>query len=219
MINLAVQGAMALASAYNERKQRKREEAKNAYDSTFETDRDARIKQAQGRIDSVFDSPKRTGQVQQYGQSVRQLLAQNLGRQQKDVARNTKFGLARQGLIGSSVQNDANNRLAREYGEATIANEREAQKSIADLRAQDEQARLALKQMATQGLSATQANRRALQSATGNLNAAASDSSVGAIGDYLTGATGAYKASEERAAQRRGYGYTGRRADLWGRGL
>lgn len=216
-VSLGVTGAMALYGAYNERRQRKKEEAKAAQAALFEQDRDQRIKAAQGRIDSVFDSPARQQQHQQYGQALRQYLAQNLGRKQQEVARNTKFGLARQGLIGSSVQNDAQRRLGREYGEATIGNEREVQREVADLRGQDEQQRNALKQLATSGMSIAQANRRALEASRSNLAAKSLDMNVGAIGDYFGGATDAYKKSQERAEMARGYGYAGKRADLWGK--
>lgn len=215
-ISLGISGALGLFGASKERKARKAAEREAAAAEAAEREREERVRAAQWQVDRAFDSPAREAQRQQFAESLRTYLGQQLGRQQRDIARNQKFALARAGQIGGSVQRDADRRLGDEFAEATIANERGVQGQLADLRGEDERARLALRSAASQGMRISEAARRANESQRQVLGNAELNARGQGLGDYFAGATSAYKKANERAEMRRGFGYKGQRSDLWG---
>ena len=198
-------------------KEKKRQKALQNQTAAVEADRDARTKLVRGQIDTVFDSPKRQAQHAQFGESLRGYLGSQLGRKQTDAVRNLKFALAKQGLTGGSVDVDSGRRLGEEFSDAAIGNERTVAGEVAQLRSQDEQQRNALKAMASSGMGLTEANRRASEAAQQGLATADYGARVKGIGDVFADTAATYKAINERAAMRSGYGHNARRADLYGR--
>jgi hypothetical protein len=206
----------ALFGGQQAKKEKKRQAQLGADQEAFEGDRNARIDLARGQIDSVFDSKRRLGQQTKFAGNLRGYLGSELGRKSTDASRQLKFAMARGGQTGGKVAIDTNKRLGDEFAEAAINNERTVQSELAQLKAQDEQARNALKQMAGSGMSLTEANRRALVAGQNTLATADNVARVRGIGDVFADTAKTYKGINERAELRRGYGFNQRRADLYG---
>ncbi|MEW4985180.1 hypothetical protein [Stenotrophomonas geniculata] len=168
----------------------------------LEMERQERIRESQGRINQVFDNPRRARDIADFVSATRSKLMDDLNRQNTDAARELKFSLARGGLSGGSVNLDQNRRLADEYNRGLINVEGRAQGAGAQLEAADQDARARLIQLATSGLDATTAASQAAAGLRSNFENARSQAFGEQLGDQFATIGGFVKNRREEAARR-----------------
>ncbi|MFV7424010.1 hypothetical protein ACNPNN_13155 [Stenotrophomonas geniculata] len=168
----------------------------------MEMERQERIREAQGRINQVFDNPRRARDIADFVSATRSKLMEDLNRQNTDAARELKFSLARGGLSGGSVNVDQNRRLTDEYNRGLINVEGRAQGAGAQLEAADQDARARLIQLATSGLDATTAASQAAAGLRSNFENARSQAFGEQLGDQFATIGGFVKNRREEAARR-----------------
>jgi len=168
----------------------------------MEMERQERIREAQGRINQVFDNPRRAKDIADFVSATRSKLMEDLNRQNTDAARELKFSLARGGLSGGSVNVDQNRRLTEEYNRGLINVEGRAQGAGAQLEAADQDARARLIQLATSGLDATTAASQAAAGLRSNFDNAKSQAFGEQLGDQFATIGGFVKNRREEAARR-----------------
>lgn len=172
-----------------------------------ERERQARIGASVGQINRVFDNPAREGEINDFLGATREFYTDDLNRQKASTDRSLKFAMARNGQTGGSVSIDANRRVGEDYNRGVIEADRKAQSAAADLRAQDEQARLNLIAMAQSGLDATTASSQAASAMRNNLLSGKATSTAQGLGDAFGSFADVYRRSQEEAARRRGEQY------------
>lgn len=168
-----------------------------------EAERMAAIRQAQNSVNAVFDSDARKADIADYVAATRAQLNDDLLRQKADSDRELKFALARGGLSGGSTEVDQRRRFGEAFARGLLDVERKAQGAGASIEAADNEARARLMGMATQGLDATTATSQAWANARNNLQAGASERSVGMLGDAFSQFKTFYDRSREAADRRR----------------
>src|SRR5690606_32769302 len=109
-----------------------------------EEQRQRDLQAAQRRIESIFNSPERNQQIEQFIDAQRSYLQSDLDRSHADNSRELKFATARSGLSGGSVDVDKNKDLAELYLRGIAEAERRAQNSGAELRSQDQASKQSL---------------------------------------------------------------------------
>lgn len=172
-----------------------------------ERERQARIAASVGQINAAFDNPNRARELADYLGATRTFYMDDLNRQKGETDRGLKFAMARSGLTGGSVAIDNARRVGEDYTRGALEADRRAQSSVADLRAQDEQSRLQLIQMAQSGLDATTASSRSFEALRSNLQAGRATSTAQGLGDAFGSFANIYRRSQEEAARRRGEQY------------
>lgn len=145
----------------------------------------ARVNETTGQINALFDTPERKQQVADFGAAMQDFYLQDLNRQKSDADRSLTFALARSGLTGGSRQIDANRTLGQDYQRGILDAERMAQGAMADLRGQDEQARLNLTSLAQSGLSTGNAATQAAAAMRASLEGAGAAAKADAFGDFF----------------------------------
>lgn len=168
----------------------------------MEMERQERIREAQGRINQVFDNPRRARDIADFVSATRSKLMEDLNRQNTDAARELKFSLARGGLSGGSVNVDQNRRLTDEFNRGLINVEGRAQGAGAQLEAADQDSRARLIQLATSGLDATTAASQAAAGLRSNFENARSQAFGEQLGDQFATIGGFVKNRREEAARR-----------------
>ncbi|WP_445394276.1 hypothetical protein [Stenotrophomonas maltophilia] len=168
----------------------------------LEMERQERIRDAQGRINQVFDNPRRARDIADFVSATRSRLMEDLNRQNTDAARELRFSLARGGLSGGSVNVDQSRRLTDEYNRGLINVEGRAQGAGAQLEAADQDARARLIQLATSGLDATTAASQAAAGLRSNFENARSQAYGEQLGDQFATIGGFVKQRREEAARR-----------------
>lgn len=168
----------------------------------LEMERQAAIKQTQGRINQVFDNPRRARDISDFVSAVRSRAMDDLSRQNTDAARELKFALSRGGLAGGSVNVDQNRRLADDYNRGLLNVESRAQGAGAQLEAADQDARARLIQLATSGLDATTAASQAAAGLRSNFESARSQAFGEQLGDQFATIGGFVKQRKEESARR-----------------
>ena len=167
-----------------------------------EDERQAEIGRSTSAIDAAFGN--RGAQQQEFVNSLREFLTGDVRRQQKVAGRRSKFGLARSGLTGGSQAVDQGRTLAEEFTEGLMKAERGAQSGLANLKGQDEQARLQLLSLAQTGLKSGTAAARASEAIRSNLAGATATGLQSDIGDVFGKTANLFRAQEEAAERRRG---------------
>lgn len=162
-----------------------------------EEERQARIKAATDEINNIFGNKVRDAAgniVDGDPANNRDVLAEDLRntvfslnsseveRQAQEAARAARFGLARTGLAGGSVQVDNNAELNRRTNEGLLRAGGIADQSAADLRAADERSRSNLISLAQSGIDTGTAASQALQSLRVNADSVANQRSGATIG-------------------------------------
>ncbi len=168
----------------------------------LEMERQAQIKATQGRINQVFDNPRRARDISDFVSAVRTRNMEDLSRQNTDAARELKFALARGGLAGGSVNVDQNRRLADDYNRGLLNVESRAQGAGSQLEAADQDARARLIQLATSGLDATTAASQAAAGLRSNFESARSQAFGEQLGDQFATLGGFVKQRKEESARR-----------------
>lgn len=168
-----------------------------------EAERKAQLAAGQQRIESIFSSPEREQQVQDFIASQRGYLQSDLDREQREAARQTKFATARSGLSGGSVDVDRNRLLSETYLRGIAEAENRAQNSGAELRSMDQSSKQSLISQLLSGGDATTPAANAASMMRNNAILAKKDAPFNAF-DSLFGDFGSiWKRSREDAGERR----------------
>lgn len=160
-------------------------------------------------INKIYDSPDRQKQYDQLGADTTKYYTDDVNRQEAINARKLKFAMARSGLAGGSEQAYQGQQLGQAYDKAIIAATRQGQSAEANLRAQDEQQRQNLINMAEAGLDAGTAANEATNSLRNNLLSANASSTADSLGNMFGDFSSMYQQSQDQKAARQGalYGY------------
>lgn len=154
-------------------------------------------------INAAFDA--REPQYAQLSEALRTRLNEGINLKRQEAARQSKFSLARGGLIGGSQQRDQSAVLNRESREATLAGEREVQKGVAGLRAADEGSRAQMIALAQSGNDIGNATAQTASMLSANLGAAQNSANVANLGDLFGNTASVVKNQQDAAARRRGF--------------
>lgn len=168
-----------------------------------EKQRQAAIVATTGRVNALFDDPKRAQQRADYGAALRDFYVSDANRQKAIADRDLKFALARSGQTGGSLAVDQNQTLGEEYQRGILDADRKVQGGVADLMGRDEQSRLNLLGLAQSGLNTTAAATQAASALRTNLEGANAAARVQGLGDIFESVGQAKKYSEARDEQRR----------------
>ena len=168
-----------------------------------EAARQASIASAQSGINNAYDNPQRKGEIADYVQSLRKFFGDDLSRQKADTDRQLKFALARGGLTGGSTNIDQQKRIGENYTRGLLDVERKAQAGGANLESADQDSRLSLISMATQGLDATTAASQSAAAMRSGLAANKATDMANGLGDVFAGTKSYYQKAAEDAVRRR----------------
>jgi hypothetical protein len=168
-----------------------------------EDERRANIERTQRRIEGIYSDPKREADIQDFINSTRGYLQQDLDRTKLKNDRGLKFALARSGLPGGSTDIDQNRNLTEAYLRAAVEAERKAQGAGNQLRAADQEAKLGLFGQALGGLDMTTATSNALRSMQNNIGIAKNTQSENNFDSWFTDFGDLFTASRKSAGERR----------------
>ena len=117
---------------------------------------------------------------------------QEVDRQAEEAERANRFALARNGLLGGSVNIDANEELNRRTNEGLMQAQGLADDAAASLRSKDENTKQSLLSMANNGINAAQASQLATEGLKANLQNAAANEAVSQVGNLFGDMQNAY---------------------------
>lgn len=167
-----------------------------------EQQRQARVAATTAAINRAFDAPAREAQVADFINAAREYYTIDLQRQRAQDERQRKFAMSRTGLTGGSADVDLAKRAAEAFTRGTLEAEQRAQGSGAALRAQDQQARLNLIQMAQSGLDIGTAASQSASALRTGLQEAQATSRQNALSDVFGRFGDIYSESKRRQAER-----------------
>lgn len=187
-----------------------------------EADRQARIKAATEEINNIFANKVRDANgnwvngdpanardtlYAGHRSTVYDLNKAEVDRQATQAERTNRFGLARTGLLGGSVDVDSNAELNRRTNEGLLRAGGIADQAAADLQAADERTRSNLISMAQSGIDTGTASQMALQGLKVNADNVAQQRSGSTIGGLFNDLSQAYLANQVNAGRMAGQGY------------
>lgn len=175
--------------------------------NTMEAQRQADIKATQQRIDSIFSAPGRERDIQSVIDATRAYLGDALKTKNLEAQRQTKFALARNGQTGGSYDVDTHRKLGNDFLKAALEVERRSQQAGTGLRNADQQAKMNLFSLATQGLDSATAMSQAAQSMRVDLANARQSANEDGLGDFFGNLGDVYKTSKEAAGARQAERY------------
>ena len=158
----------------------------------IERQRQERAQQAIDAINKTFDDANREALYQSHRDAVYDLNTQEVERQAEQMERANRFALARNGLLGGSVDVDSATELNRRTNEGLAKAGGIADAAMSDLMAADENTRSNLVSMATAGTDATTAAQLASSGLKQNMESAAADKAVASVGDLFGTLANAY---------------------------
>lgn len=158
----------------------------------IEQDRQRRAQEAIDAINGVFDGANRNSLYQSHRNAVYDLNTKEVERQAAEMERANRFAMARNGLLGGSVDIDSNAEINRRTNEGLAKAGGIADAAMADLQNADENARNNLVSMANAGTDATTAAQLAANNLRQNADAATADRSVASVGDLFSSMANAY---------------------------
>ena len=138
--------------------------------------------------------------------AVYELNARDVQRQAQEAERVNRFGLARAGLLGGSVNVDSVADMDRRTNEGLMRAGGIADQASADLLSADERTRANLLSLAQSGIDTGTAAQQALKGLEANAANAASARSAATVGDLFGSMTQAYLANQIARGQASGYG-------------
>lgn len=182
----------------------KKPEVESAADraARLEMERQVTIGKTQGRINQVFDDPRRQGEIEDFVDAMRTYYRQDIDRQKGQTDRDLRFSMARSGLTGGSVQVDKTREFGEQYARSLTAADQKALGAGAQLSAQDQDARARLITLATSGLDATTAAQQASAAMRSGLESSRSAAKFDGMGDAF-GTFKTYLNRSQEAADRR----------------
>lgn len=168
-----------------------------------EEERQRQVADTQRRIESIFSTPQREQDINQFLEATRGYYRTDADRQQADASRGLRFALARSGTTGGSYDADTNARLYETYQRGLLEADRRAQAAAQGLRTADQEAKQRLFGLAQSGLDATTATQQATQALRNTLGQAAVDAREGTLGNLFSSFGDIYKSSLEQQEQKK----------------
>lgn len=145
-------------------------------------------------MSQTYDGSKQMEQRNAGYETVRQnalgLALNDLSEQKTDASRNTRFGLARAGLTGGSVDVDVNQNIADRYAKGVLQSNQNADGIVSGVRAKDEAARADLISRINAGMDANSATTSALAQMQNNQAAAKAEGQSTFLNDFFNGIMG-----------------------------
>ena len=213
-VSLGVSVGSAVLGKSQADKAKKQQDKAAADNAAFEASRQNKINLVQGQVDAAYNSPQRQQQYNTFASALRDFYGQALDKKKLQATQQLKFGLAKTGMIGSSVQVDRNRLLGEEMADAAAGSERQVQSALQGLKQSDAQGRIALREEAANGLALNKAGMRATEAQQQALGTADVNARAKGIGDVFENTLGTYKAIQDRKALAGGYNAS--RQNLWG---
>ncbi|MGO1069319.1 hypothetical protein [Lysobacter sp. CA199] len=167
-----------------------------------ERERQAKIAAGTAQVNALFGDPNRAAQYDQLGKDTTEFYTQDLNRQKKENDLQTKFALARNHQVGSSVQTDTAKQQGEEYLRGVIEAQRRGAQAGADLRASDEGARSNLLAMVQSGLDANTAASQSASMLRSNLESNKAASTAQGLGDIFATGADLFRRSREAKQNR-----------------
>jgi hypothetical protein len=161
------------------------------------------IEAANRRIDAIFSSPERQGDITDLENATRGYLQSDLDRKKGDADRQLKFAMARGGLSHGSADIDQNLRLGDDYLRGILEVERRAKTAGSTLRSQDAETKAGLFSQVLGGLDTTTAAQQAAQALSQNVDLAKSQAYQSGIGEMFGDFSDIFKNSKTAAGDRR----------------
>lgn len=158
----------------------------------IEQDRQRRAALAIEAINNVFDNANRDALYKDHRDAVYEMNTKEVERQAAEMERANRFAMARNGLLGGSVDVDSNAEINRRTNEGLSKAGGIADSAMADLQNADENARNNLVSMANAGTDATTAAQLAANNLKQNADSAAADKAVASVGDLFSTMANAY---------------------------
>lgn len=175
----------------------------------MEKDRQRRINAATSQINNIFNTSNRDSLYTDQRGAVYDLNSQEVNRQAEEAARLNRFGLARSGLMGGSVDVDSNSDINRRTNEGLIRAGGIADQAAADLRTSDEQTRANLISLAQTGIDTGTASQMALQGLKANAASAAGARGGATVGGLFNDMAQAYLYNQQQQGRASGTGQAG----------
>ena len=145
-------------------------------------------------MSQTYDGSKQMEQRNAGYETVRQnalgLALNDLSEQKNDASRDTRFGLARAGLNGGSVDVDTNQNIADRYAKGVLQSNKNADSIVSGVRAKDEAARADLISRINAGMDANSATTSALAQMQNNQAAAKAEGQSTFLNDFFNGIMG-----------------------------
>lgn len=152
-----------------------------------EQERQAAIRNTQGRVNQVFNDPSRAADIGDFVDATRTYYTDDLNKQKATNDRELTFALARGGLVGGSTQRDQQKTFAEDYSKGLLDVDRRALGAGAQLEAADQDARARLISLATSGLDTATAAQQSAAAMRSNLEAGKSTAMAQGLGDVFGG--------------------------------
>ena len=178
--------------AYRGDRLRPRKGGSNHDARDIEYERQRKAAEAIAAINAVFDNANRQALYKDQRDAVYALNTKEVERQAQDAERANRFAMARNGLLGGSVDIDSNAELNRRTNEGLAQAGGIADAAMADLQNADENARNNLVSMANAGTDATTASQLTTNALKQNADSAAADKAVASVGDLFGSLSNAY---------------------------
>lgn len=172
-----------------------------------ENDRQRRIAAATAQINRVFNEGNREAMYTDQKANVYDLNKMEVDRQATVAERDNRFGLARNGLLGGSVDVDSNQELDRRTNEGLLRAGGIADQSAADLKTADERTRSNLLSMAQSGIDTGSAATMALEGLKVNADNVAQARAGATIGNLFGDLSNAYLMNQANQGTAAGIGY------------
>lgn len=162
----------------------------------MERERQARIQEAINAINSIFSSSNRDVLYNDQKDTIYALNSREVERQYDNAERTNRFGLARNGLLGGSVDIDSNAELQRKNNEGLMQATGIADSAAANLKLQDEKNKQSLISMAQSDVGSGTAQSLAQQSLSNAADNAYADRATASIGNLFDDMGQAYLSSK-----------------------
>ncbi len=169
-----------------------------------EADRQARVKSAVDAINGVFNGAGRQAMYDSQKSAVYDLNKAEVDRQAQQAARTNRFGLARAGLAGGSVDVDSVADINRRTNEGLLRAGGIADQAAADLKTADERTRSNLVSLAQSGIDTGTAAQQALNGLQANAANAASARAGATVGGLFDDMAQAYLVNQQNAGRAAG---------------
>jgi hypothetical protein len=162
----------------------------------MEKQRQERIAAAVNAINSIFAQADRDKLYDEQKDVIYDINSRDVERQYDSAERSNRFGLARNGLLGGSVDIDSNAELQRKNNEGLMQATGLADSAAANLKLQDERNRQSLISMAQSDIGSGTAQSLAQQSLSNAADSAYADRATASIGNLFDDMGQAYLSSK-----------------------
>lgn len=174
-----------------------------------EEERQKRIQAATESINATFNNSGRDALYSDQKTAVYDLNKREVDRQASEAERMNRFGLARTGLLGGSVNVDSVSDLNRRTNEGLMRAGGIADQAAADLKTQDERTRSNLISLAQSGIDTGTAAQQALKGLEVNSANAASARAGATVGGLFNDMSQAYLINQQNQGRQAGNQYGG----------